>query len=127
MDNGYYSVDDGTEQTKLDSLVTGSFSLYGSSNKGNNDYFNLYSTICSKVDSGVPVLFSIVGHTMVACGYVTYTTTYTTSSGKVQTATDNFVIVNDGWSNTRQYSYFPEASISTNIFTRWDFCITKVT
>lgn len=126
LNEGYYTVDDGTQQTKLDSLVTDSFSFYGSSNEGNNDYFNLYSTICEKVDEGVPVLFDITGHTMVACGYVTYTTTYTKSNGKTKTVTDDFVIVNDGWSNDRQYSYFPEALISTNIFTRWEFCITKV-
>lgn len=127
LDKGYYSVEDGTAQNKLDSLVTKSFGLYGSSNKGNNDYFNIYKTLCEKVrDDDVPVLFSIIGHTMVGCGYVTYTTTYTTSSGATKTATDNFIIVNDGWSNTRQYSYFPEELVSTNIFNRWDFCITKV-
>lgn len=129
LEKGYYAVGEGTTQTKLDSLVTQSFALYGSSHKGNNDYTYLYSTICDKVaDEGVPVLFSIVNHTMVGCGYITYTTTYTTSSGKTKTATDNFVIVNDGWANTstRQYSYFPEDEISTNVFTRWEFCITKV-
>lgn len=124
---GYYEVGEGTSQTELDNLLEDSFEYYGSSNGADNDYFNLYKTICSKVNSGVPVLFSIIGHTMVACGYVTYTTTYTSSKNKETTATDNFIIVNDGWSNSRQYSYFPEDSISTNIFTRWEFCITKVT
>lgn len=42
------------------------------------------------------------------------------------TKKEQFVIVNDTWSNTRQYSYFPEDEIGTSLFSRWDFGITKV-
>lgn len=125
--------DGGTSDTKRDNIMTASFKYYGSKNEGNNDYFDLYDKIKSEVGSNRPSVFSIIGHSMVAAGYRRYKVQYTNTSGalwwkKTVTKTEyvDFVIVNDGWSNIRQYSYFPVDKISTNIIYRWDFNITKV-
>ncbi len=130
MDKGYWKEDVGTYQTKLDSLVTDAFALYGVSHKGNNDYYNLYKTICSSVDSGVPVLFNIPDHTMVACGYVSLSVSYYKKSSSTSTTAteEDFVLCCEGWAKTNklEYSLFPTDEISTNVFTRWEYCITKV-
>lgn len=67
---------------------------------------------------------------MTGCGYVTYDVRYFVNNGfgvpTVMTKKEQFVIVNDTWSNTRQYSYFPEDEIGTSLFSRWDFGNIKV-
>lgn len=130
----YWSFDGdlGFTQDEQDNLLNDMFSTYRISKKGNNDYYNIYDTLVEEVKSGRVVIFAIKGHTMVGCGYVPYTITYKEKNIWGQTKTykkkQNFVIVNDGWSETleRQYAYFPEREIGTGVSTRWDFGITKV-
>lgn len=115
-----------------DNLLTHMFSYYDINKKGNNDYFDIYETLVSEVKNNRVVVFSIVGHTMVGCGYVPYTVKYSKTNlfgtKKTYSVKENFVIVNDGWENTnkRQYSYFPEREIGTGVISRWDFGITKI-
>ncbi|MBE5964409.1 MAG: hypothetical protein E7252_05660 [Lachnospira sp.] len=123
----------GVSHSRLDSNLTQMFTKYGSSLKGNNDYYDIYDSLKSEVNSDKPVLFSMIGHTTVGAGYVEYEVEYTKKYwwGKQDGyATEKFIVVNDGWTNSiaypkRQYSYFPEREIDTGIY-RYQFGITKV-
>ncbi len=115
-----------------DNLLTNMLSKYGKSKKGNNDYYDIYDTLVEEVDAGRVVIFSIIGHCMVGCGYVPYTVTYEKKNifgtNKSYKKKEYFVICNDGWDNSfdHPYSYFPESEIGTGALSRWDFGITKV-
>ncbi len=92
----------------------------------NNDYYDIYKTLKDEIQNGRATAFYIIGHAMTGCGYREYTVTYKKAiTGKKATEKQKFVIVNDTWDNNRQYSYFPEREIGTNILTRWNFGITK--
>lgn len=127
----YWDGESGFDFTKADRLLTLMFSCYFIEKKGNNDRYDIYDTLCDEIDSGRVCIFKIVEHEMTGCGYVTYTISYskkTILGTKTKKETQDFVIVNDTWENNdqRQYSYFPECEIGTNVFSRWDFGLTKV-
>ncbi|MDR0751084.1 MAG: hypothetical protein LBF12_00630 [Christensenellaceae bacterium] len=136
VDNNYWQKDlkdsknTGTRSDKIDSLVTKTFSFWGSKKKGNNDHLNIYSTITSNINNGKTTILSCSNHSMHAVGYTEYTVTYKT---KVvcfyipTTSVVKFVIVNDGWhsvtnnADNKQYSYYPADLISAT-----QFALTKV-
>ncbi|MDO4318382.1 MAG: hypothetical protein Q4C48_09280 [Lachnospiraceae bacterium] len=128
----YWDGEGSFDFAKADSLLTTMFSCYHKNKKGNNDRYDIYDTLCDEIDNGRVCIFKIVNHEMTGCGYVTYTIRYSQKNvwGKTvkKTEKQDFVIVNDTWSDNslRQYSYFPECEIGTNVFSRWDFGITKV-
>lgn len=139
ISNEYYTVGEGTKGDDVDNLLNDMFYFYHSTNTAYLDHLNIYSHIKSEIDASRPVGFGINGHGMVGAGYVTYTTTYETTSGVLwwkktvtTTKTDDFVIVNDGWTNSSdggdgQYSCFPTSSIGTNIIDLWQFDSTRIT
>lgn len=131
LSKGWISATDtGMSAWDHDDLVTFGFTNNSIKKEGNLDFYGIYDTLKSEVDNGRVVLFMVEDHTMTGCGYVQYTVNYTktNSKGKKTSESDkvDYVIVNDTWSDSRQYSYFPEDEIGTNIFTRWGFGIVKV-
>lgn len=131
--NGYWSPSSkGLTFDEQDNLLDKMFTYYDIDKVSNNDYYDIYDTLTEEIDDGRAVVFTIVGHTMSGCGYVPYTVKYSYKNWLgftvTETETENFVIVNDTWAEnrTRQYSYFPEREIGTNIINRWDFGISKM-
>ena len=62
---------------------------------------------------------------MCGCGYATYNVRYKKKGlfgvTKIVNKIEDFVIVNDTWSDNHQYSFYPECEIRTNPFGKWEF------
>lgn len=111
-------------------LLTKSFAKYNVNKKGNIDRYDIYDELVSEVNAGRVCIFKLKEHETVGCGHTTFVIKYTKKNllGKKVNKQDEkeYVVLNDTWSNTHQYSYFPEDEIETGLTTRKNFGITKV-
>lgn len=117
VNKGYYV--HGTAGDKTDELVTDTFKFYKSSYKGSMKTKNLVDKVKDAVDNKEYMLFETPDHSMVSIGYSTYKYSYETTSGILwwkktvtKEKTFDFIIVNDGWSNYYEYSYYSEDKLS---------------
>jgi hypothetical protein len=98
-------------------LLNRSFSFFDSNNTS-TDHLDVFDTVEDEVKAGRPVLFNVSDHAMVATGVRKYFVSYTETTGALwwkKTVnvyeTVGVLVVNDGWSNTDQYSYYLETDI----------------
>ena len=120
---------EGPNFSNSDILVNYMFSKYNMKYEADNDRYDIYKELKNEINNKRSLIFKMSDHRVTAAGYVTYTIYgyRNTPWGKRHySEQENFVIINDGWSDIRQYSYFPESEIGTTIFSRWNFGITKV-
>ena len=131
----WYPNTDGVYDSEEDDILDAVFDSYGGKYKkynANSDTFGLYNTVKKEVNAGRVSLLSVKDHTMTACGYEMYIVNYKYKNwlGRIKnkTASENYVVVNDTWANNkiRQYSYYPVDQISTSLFDRMNFTVTKV-
>jgi|GEM_PF-2508291 len=98
-------------------LINRTFSFFESNNTG-TDHLDVFDTVVSETKAGRPVLFNVSNHTMVATGFRKYFVSYTETTGALWWkktvnvyVTEGVLVVNDGWSNVNQYSYYLERDI----------------
>ena len=132
MDKGWVSTSDtGFNFTHADTLMNSMFDKFSMNKKANNDRYDIYNELKNEISKGRAVIFKIKEHEMTGCGYKEYQVNYQSKNilgvWKDKTDTCKFVIVNTTWgtATNNDYAYFPEGEIGANVFTRWDFGITK--
>ena len=132
MDKKWIKYDDtGLWFSRHDALLNLLLKEYSIKNlKANNDRNMIFKTLKKEINDKRVVLFSVKDHTMCGCGYATYHVRYKKMGlfgvTKIVNKIEDFVIVNDTWSDNHQYSFYPECEIRTNPFGKWEFGITKL-
>ncbi len=101
-----------------DDVLAHTFNKFGISGKTCTNYKNnIYNKLVKEINENDVTLFGTPNHAMCGCGYTSWTVTYKVAAGPAVpqiVVTHNFVIVNDTWSNYRQYSYYPATKINEN-------------
>lgn len=110
-----YTSEGGTSYSVIDNILTDTFSAYGYSAKGNNDYLNLWSTIESEISvNSSPVIMSMTGgyydnHTITIVGWYKY-------QNSTQSDIVRFLKVYDGWTKTsNRYVDYEKITLIKNI------------
>lgn len=102
-----YTDNSGTSYSKVNNIVTSSFNLYGSSRKGNTEWWSVLNKVRKSIKNSEPVILSLPNHFVVAKGLDYYTVYYDETyrhgflnlkkSTRTVTKTIEFLIVNEGW------------------------------
>lgn len=111
----------GTYNTDHSTYIDATFSAFNSPNRADSSY-NVYWLIQNETSEGRPVMFNLTNHTMVARGYVTFTVSYTETTGwgfwkSTETIYEDvdYIIVNHGWDDGyEQYGYHPASETTTS-------------
>lgn len=112
LNAGYTTRVKGTSMSKVNNCLTKSFKTYGSKHEGNTEWFRIYKKTKKKIENDkLPLIFDLTNHSTVACGFTTYNVTYKDSSNNTITASEEFVIVNEGWGYDTK-SLVPTSKIS---------------
>ena len=107
----YTTKSDGTEKGMINNLLSLAYDLAESNRYGNTEWYHIKKKLNKSLNKGVPEMFSLKGHTVVVCGYTTFTFTVTYEKKKMLKTfkeTKGAYIVNDGWGNPNRSIVFKD-------------------
>ena len=91
---------DGTTNGMINNLLSLAYDLAESNRYGNTEWYHIKKKLNKSLNKGVPEMYSLKDHSVVVCGYTTFTFTVTYEKKKMLKTfeeTKEAYIVNDGW------------------------------
>ena len=101
----------GTENSKMNNLLTLGYSLSDSERHGNTEWYHIKKKLNKSLSNNVPELYAVKDHAVVVCGYTTigYTISYRKNNTlKTIEASKEAYIVNEGWGDPNRSIIFKD-------------------
>ncbi len=111
IENNYTTRTNGTENSKMNNLLTLGYSLSGSKRHGHTEWYHIKKKLNKSLSNNVPELYAVTDHAVVVCGYTTisYTISYRKNNTlKTIEASKEGYIVNEGWGDPNRSIIFKD-------------------
>ena len=121
--DGSTTYTDGTKARWVDDCIDVTFKTYGSSRRGNINWYYLFENISDSVNSKNPIILDIPGHSVVVRGLETfnaYIKSGNSNNSVTETKKEQFVAIVTGWNdpedaeNLYPYGIYPIEKINSN-------------
>ena len=102
---------DGTTNGMINNLLSLAYDLAESNRYGNTEWYHIKKKLNKSLNKGVPEMYSLKDHSVVVCGYTTFTFTVTYEKKKMLKTfeeTKQAYIVNDGWGRENRSIVFKD-------------------
>ena len=102
---------DGTTNGMINNLLSLAYDLVESNRYGNTEWYHIKKKLNKSLNKGVPEMYSLKDHSVVVCGYTTFTFTVTYEKKKMLKTfeeTKQAYIVNEGWERENRSIVFKD-------------------